>query len=86
MLLRWTAAAFAAIALAGLLTRLLPDTFPIWRGFLPERVSFPLTYWNAMGIACALGALLAAAPDRERRASRASVRVLAAAALRADRR
>ena len=29
MLLRWTAAAFAAIALAGLLTRLLPDTFPI---------------------------------------------------------
>ena len=59
MLLRWTAAAFAAIALAGLLTRLLPDTFPISAGFLPERVSFPLTYWNAMGIACAVGALLA---------------------------
>ena len=59
MLLRWAAAAFAAIALAGLLTRLLPDTFPISSGFLPERVSFPLTYWNAMGIACALGALLA---------------------------
>ena len=58
-LLRWTAAAFAAIALAGLLTRLLPDTFPISSGFLPERISFPLTYWNAMGIACALGALLA---------------------------
>ena len=37
----------------GLLTRLLPDTFPISGGFLPERVSFPLTYWNAMGIACA---------------------------------
>ena len=58
MLLRWTAAAFAALALAGLLTRLLPDTFPISSGFLPERVSFPLTYWNAMGVACALGALL----------------------------
>jgi O-antigen ligase len=57
--LRWTAAALAAIALAGLLTRLLPDTFPISAGFLPERVSFPVTYWNAMGIACALGALLA---------------------------
>ena len=69
MLLRWTAAAFAAIALAGLLTRLLPDTFPISSGFLPERVSFPLTYWNAMGIACALGALLAVhltASGRER--------------------
>ena len=58
--LRWVAAAFAAIALAGLLTRLLPDTFPISAGFLPERVSFPVTYWNAMGIACALGALLVA--------------------------
>jgi hypothetical protein len=57
-LLRWAAAAFAAIALAGLLTRLLPETFEISSGFLPERVSFPLTYWNAMGIACALGAVL----------------------------
>jgi hypothetical protein len=56
--LRFTAAAFAAIALAGLLTRLLPDVFPISSGFLPERVSFPLTYWNAMGVACALGAVL----------------------------
>ena len=80
MLLRWVAAAFAAIALAGLLTRLLPDTFPISSGFLPERVSFPLTYWNAMGIACALGALLAlhlTASGREP----VLVRVLAAAAL-----
>jgi hypothetical protein len=78
MLLRWTAAAFAAIALAGLLTRLLPDTFPISAGFLPERVSFPLTYWNAMGIACAVGALLAlhlTASGREP----VVVRVLAAA-------
>jgi O-antigen ligase/polysaccharide polymerase Wzy-like membrane protein len=80
MLLRWTAAAFTAIALAGLLTRLLPETFPISSGFLPERVSFPLTYWNAMGIACALGALLAlhlTASGREP----VVVRVLAAAAI-----
>jgi O-antigen ligase len=78
--LRWTAGAFTALALAGLLTRLLPDTFPISAGFLPERVSFPLTYWNAMGIACALGALLAlhlTASGSER----AVVRVLAAAAV-----
>ena len=80
MLLRWTAAAFAAIALAGLLTRLLPDTFPISSGFLPERVSFPLTYWNAMGVACALGALLVlhlTASGREH----AVVKVVAAALL-----
>jgi hypothetical protein len=78
--LRWTTAAFAAIALAGLLTRLLPDTFPISAGFLPERVSFPLTYWNAMGIACALGALLALHLTASG-AERAGVRVLAAAAV-----
>ncbi len=80
ILLRWVAAAFTAIAIAGLVTRLLPDTFPISSGFLPERVSFPLTYWNAMGIACALGALLAlhlTASGREP----VLVRVLAAAAL-----
>jgi hypothetical protein len=78
--LRWTASAFAAIALAGLLTRLLPETFPISAGFLPERVSFPLTYWNAMGIACSVGALLAlhlTASGREP----VYVRILAAAAI-----
>jgi hypothetical protein len=80
MLVRWTGAAFAAVALAGLLTRLAPDTFPISAGFLPERIAFPLTYWNAMGIACALCVLFAvhlSASGREPR----WVRVLAAAAL-----
>jgi hypothetical protein len=76
--LRWTAAAFAAIALAGLLTRLLPETFPISAGFLPERVSFPVTYWNAMGIACALGALLATHLTSSG-SEHAAVRVVAAA-------
>ena len=58
MLLRLTAAAFTVIALAGLITRLAPATFPVAGGYLPERVAFPLTYWNAMGIACALGVVL----------------------------
>jgi O-antigen ligase len=80
MLIRWTAAAFTAIAIAGLVTRLLPATFPIAGGVLPERVAFPLTYWNAMGIACALGVVLTlhlTASGAEPRA----VRVVAAAAL-----
>ncbi len=80
MLLRWTAAAFGSVALAGLLTRLAPSTFPISAGFLPERIAFPLTYWNAMGIACALAVLFAvhlSASGKEPR----WVRVLAAAAL-----
>src|SRR5262249_52067769 len=59
MLLRFTAAAFTAMALAGLLTRLAPGTFPISAGFLPERIAFPITYWNAMGIACAMAVALA---------------------------
>jgi O-antigen ligase/polysaccharide polymerase Wzy-like membrane protein len=80
MLLRWTAAAFVAFAVAGLVTRLWPATFPISGGVLPERVAFPLTYWNAMGIACALGVVLTlhlTASGAEPRA----VRVVAAAAL-----
>jgi O-Antigen ligase len=80
LLLRWTAAALFALALAGLITRLLPATFPISGGVLPERVAFPLTYWNAMGIACAMAIVLAVhltASGAEPRA----VRVLAAAAL-----
>ena len=37
MLLRFTAAAFAAMAIAGLLTRLAPGTFPISRqAFCPN--------------------------------------------------
>ncbi len=78
--LRWIAAALVAIALAGLLTRLLPDTFPISAGFLPERVSFPVTYWNAMGIACALGTLLLAHLTVSG-AERPAVRIVAAALL-----
>ena len=62
-LLRWVRRRSPRSRSPGLLTRLLPDTFPISGRFLPERVSFPLTYWNAMGIACALGALSGAAPD-----------------------
>ncbi len=80
MLLRFTAAAFTAMALAGLLTRLAPGTFPISAGFLPERIAFPITYWNAMGIACAMAILLAvhlSASGREPRI----LRVVAAAAL-----
>jgi hypothetical protein len=80
MVLRWAAAAFVAFAVAGLITRLWPATFPISGGVLPERVAFPLTYWNAMGIACALGVVLTlhlTASGAEPRI----VRVVAAAAL-----
>ena len=80
VLLRWSAAALFAIAVAGALSRLLPGLVSITAGNEGERLAFPLTYWNAMGVACALGAVLAlhaACGDREPPA----VRVLATAAL-----
>src|SRR5262249_3819628 len=67
-------------AVAGLITRLLPKTFPISGGVLPERVAFPLTYWNAMGIACGLGVVLLVHLSSSALEPRV-MRVLAAAAL-----
>jgi hypothetical protein len=79
-LLRWTAFALWAMALGGLITRLGPHAFPISQGVLPERVSFPLTYWNAMGIGCALTVALTLHLTSSG-AERAAVRILAAALL-----
>jgi O-antigen ligase len=80
LLLRITAAAFVAFAVAGLITRLWPATFPISGGVLPERVAFPLTYWNAMGIACATAVVLTLHLTSSGAEPR-TIRVLAAAAL-----
>ena len=80
VLLRWVALAIALTSLAALLTRLLPATFPTKAGFNNERLQFPLTYWNAVGMFTALGVVLAThltASEREPGA----VRVAAAAAL-----
>ena len=58
-LLRWVALAIAVTSLVALLTRLLPTTFPTKAGVNNERLQFPLTYWNAMGMFTALGVVLA---------------------------
>jgi hypothetical protein len=79
-LLRWVALAIAATCAVALLTRLLPTTFPTRAGVNNERLAFPLTYWNAMGIFSGLGVVLLThftASEREP----AFVRVAAAAAL-----
>ena len=65
---------------AGLLSRLLPETFPTEPSFLASRLSYPLTYWNSLGVLAGVGMVLCL-----HLASRArgpiAVRVLAAAAL-----
>ena len=79
VILRATAAAMFAVCAAGLTTRILPHVWPIGPGLSNSRLSFPLTYWNALGLMAAIGAVLCfhlAADEREPGVSR----VLGAAA------
>jgi len=59
VLLRWVLLALVAVAVAGLASRLAPVVFPTSGRFIADRLTFPLTYWNATGIAAALGTVLA---------------------------
>ena len=80
VLLRWVGLAIAITCAVALATRLLPSTFPTDAGVNVSRLAFPLTYWNAMGIFCGLGAILLThltASEHEP----AAVRVAAAAGL-----
>ena len=70
----------AAVCLGALLTRLLPDLLPTTLALRSERLSYPIGYWNGLGLLTAIAIVLTghlAASDREP----ALVRVLAAAAL-----
>jgi len=60
-------AGLAAVCGAALLTRTLPHTFPVGPQFETARLSYPLTYWNALGMLTALGAALSIhiASDRD---------------------
>ncbi len=48
--LRWTALGMVLVCAAGLATRVLPGTFHASASVAPQRLSWPLTYWNALGI------------------------------------
>lgn len=82
--LRWAVRlmglSLAGIAIAGLLTRTLPDVFPIPPNVLDERLSYPITYWNGLGLITAVGIILSLHLTSDADEPRA-VRVLAAAAL-----
>lgn len=79
VLLRWLAGAFCVVCIAALATRLLPGTFPTSGGIANDRLTFPLTYWNAMGIFSALTLVLALHVSASTREP-GYARVLAAAA------
>jgi O-antigen ligase len=82
--LRWLARALfvglAAVCLVGLVSRVLPHTWPTVSSFYDSRLNYPLTYWNAEGMLAMLALVLGfhLTADRD---EHPSVRVLAAALL-----
>ena len=79
-LLRGVLAGIVVVCGIGLITRVLPEVWPIRPGVADDRLSYPLTYWNAFGILSAVGTVLAfhlAAGEREPQVAR----VLGAAAV-----
>jgi O-antigen ligase len=57
-LVRALAAASFVVCMAGLISRVLPRVWTVAPTLHPERLSFPLTYWNAFGLFAVLGLLL----------------------------
>ncbi|MBW3608071.1 MAG: O-antigen ligase family protein [Actinobacteria bacterium] len=82
--LRWVvrgiAAAAFAVCLCGLVTRLAPDIWPIDPAPEVDRLSYPLGYWNALGLLAAIGGVMMFALTSDDREAPIA-RVLAAAAL-----
>jgi O-antigen ligase len=79
-LVRGTAIGAFLVCGAGLITRVLPHVWHISPGVANQRLSYPITYWNALGLLAAIGALMAiglTSSDQESRAGR----VLAAASI-----
>ena len=72
-------AAVVAICLAGLASRLFPDVVSIPLSDVPERLGYPISYWNSLGLMAAVGTIvclhLASGPRQPR-----LVRALGAAA------
>jgi hypothetical protein len=73
--LRALTAAVVAVCAAGTVTRVLPDLWSVPLDIAAERLSYPLTYWNALGLMAAFGLVLslhAACSEREPRWMRVS--------------
>lgn len=79
-LLRGLAAGGFAVCLAGFASRTLPDLVTATVTNEPDRLSHPVTYWNAMGLVAAMTLVACAALAADVRESRVG-RVLGAAAV-----
>lgn len=72
------------VCLSGLISRVEPDVWHTEAGFVTDRLSFPITYWNAVGLLAAIGVILCfhltssrAEPRPIRAASAGAVPILA---------
>ncbi|HEX2231868.1 MAG TPA: O-antigen ligase family protein [Thermoleophilaceae bacterium] len=57
-LVRLLALAIFAVCTAALTTRLAPELWPTSLTVRPERLRYPLTYWNALGMLASIGVIL----------------------------
>lgn len=82
--LRWivrgVALAAVAVCAAGLIERLLPDLWAVEYASISVRLSYPVTYWNALGLLAAVGLILCFGMTSSEREPRV-VRVVSCAAL-----
>jgi hypothetical protein len=58
-LIRGLVVGVSVVCLAGLISRVLPDLWHTAPDVSNERLSFPVTYWNSLGLLAALGIVLA---------------------------
>ncbi len=77
-LVRGLATALVAICTAALITRTLPDVWSAPAGIQNNRLSYPIGYWNALGLVASLALVLCLHLTSSARESRV-VRILAAA-------
>jgi O-antigen ligase len=57
-MLRLTALGIVALCAVALITRVLPDVWPVSPNVANNRLSYPLTYWNALGLLASVGMVL----------------------------
>jgi hypothetical protein len=79
-LVRGLLAGIVVVCVSGLISRTLPDVWSVTPSIANDRLSYPLGYWNALGLLTALGILLSVALTTDAREARVT-RALAAAAL-----
>jgi hypothetical protein len=58
-MVRWLVLGIATVCLCALITRVLPHVWPITPNIVNNRLSYPITYWNSLGLLASMGCILA---------------------------